>query len=127
MATRSTIARVTPTGTIESIYCHWDGYVEFTGKTLYNHYTTDAQVAELIELGDLSSVGETIEDGPDACVAYGRDRGERGTQPIINESIEEWLAFRGRSNCEYAYLWDGTNWVTYARGWDWDKPVWHTV
>lgn len=71
MSTRSRIAIETESGTVKSIYCHFDGYVSGVGKTLYNHYDKE-KLEELIELGDISSLGESTEN----TVAYHRDRGE---------------------------------------------------
>lgn len=74
MATRSTIALEYTDGTIKQIYAHWDGYLACNGNILLNHYSTPESVNELISLGDLSSLNETIE----STVFYARDRGEAG-------------------------------------------------
>jgi hypothetical protein len=71
MATRSRIAIENQDGTVDSIYCHFDGYVDGVGKTLFNHYDQE-KLEKLLELGDISSLGTSIED----TVAYCRDRGE---------------------------------------------------
>jgi hypothetical protein len=71
MATRSRIAIENESGIVNSIYCHFDGYVDGVGKTLFNHYDKE-KLQKLIELGDISSLGESTED----TVAYCRDRGE---------------------------------------------------
>ena len=71
MATRSRIAIENQDGTVQSIYCHFDGYIDGVGKTLFNHYDRE-KLEKLIELGDISSLDESTED----TVAYARDRGE---------------------------------------------------
>ena len=71
MATRSRIAIENQDGKVKSIYCHWDGYLSGVGKTLFNHYDKE-KLEKLIELGDISSLGESTED----TVAYARDRNE---------------------------------------------------
>jgi len=71
MATRSRIAIENEDGTVKSIYCHFDGYVGNNGKILFNHYDKE-KLEKLIELGDISSLGESTED----TAAYHRDRGE---------------------------------------------------
>jgi hypothetical protein len=38
MSTRSRIAIENHHGTVTSIYCHFDGYLEGVGKKLFNHY-----------------------------------------------------------------------------------------
>jgi hypothetical protein len=71
MSTRSRIAIENQDGTVDSIYCHFDGYVDGVGKTLFNHYDQE-KLEKLLELGDISTLGESTED----TVAYCRDRGE---------------------------------------------------
>ena len=74
MATRSTIAIELEDGTVKQIYSHWDGYVQGVGYTLLRHYNTPALVAELMSMGDLSSLDSSLE----TTVFYERDRGETG-------------------------------------------------
>ena len=38
MSTRSRIGILKNNGSIESIYCHLDGYPEWVGKKLYRYY-----------------------------------------------------------------------------------------
>jgi hypothetical protein len=86
MATRSSISIKTSKTGGKTIYCHWDGYPSNNGKMLKEHYNTEAKVLELMALGNLSILGESIGkkvkfDGFDSqknpqCLAYGRDRGE---------------------------------------------------
>lgn len=71
MATRSRIAIENESGIVNSIYCHFDGYIDGVGKRLFNHYDKE-KLQKLIELGDISVLGESTED----TVAYCRDRGE---------------------------------------------------
>lgn len=59
MGTRSSIAIKTENG-IKAIYCHWDGYVDHNGRILREHYDTPSKVADLIALGDLSSLRQEI-------------------------------------------------------------------
>ena len=82
MATRSRIAIENQDGTITSIYCHWDGGIGTNGERLFQNYTTKELASELIELGDISSLGETTED----TVAYTRDRGEDFKQTIFDNT-----------------------------------------
>ena len=57
MSTRSRIGLKQANGQIKSIYCHWDGYPEGVGKTLKEHYNSPEKIEELLELGDISSLG----------------------------------------------------------------------
>jgi hypothetical protein len=72
MATRSRIAIENQDGTVTSIYCHWDGGIGTNGERLSQNYATTELVSGLIELGNISSLGESTED----TVAFARDRGE---------------------------------------------------
>ena len=116
MSTRSAIGFVEYDGTIESIYCHWDGYPEGVGAILANHYTDIEKVGDLLDLGSLSILGTEIgtkhdfdkhrpEDG---CLAYGRDRGEENVQSIVTNSLEEF--FNAYEWSEYFYWFDGNKW-----------------
>jgi hypothetical protein len=71
MSSRSIIA-IQKGRTTTTIYCHFDGYPTSVGKILYDNYTDEKKINELMELGNLSSLGETIKD----CVFYIRDRHE---------------------------------------------------
>lgn len=112
MATRSRIAIEKPDGTVESIYCHWDGYPENNGQILVEHYGDHEKVQALIDLGDISSLAPEVsaynpakhsfndpEDG--IVVAYGRDRGEDGIDKKTHSSVPDF--FNGDIE-EYGYL-----------------------
>ena len=97
MGTRSTIALEFADGTVQQVYCHWDGYLSHNGKILQEHYSNPFKLKQLIQLGALSSLSTEIGekhafDNPgqygspeyDAyrkqtehmCLFYARDRGE---------------------------------------------------
>jgi len=126
MGTRSTIAIQNDNGTVTGIYCHWDGYLSHNGRILQDYYTvrlqenytTEAQVRELLALGDLSSLGETIGEQTDfsapadgQCVAYGRDRGETGIEAKTFESHDDLLEQIGQ---EYDYLFANGVWTVHS-------------
>jgi hypothetical protein len=124
MGTRSTIAIQNANGTVTGIYCHWDGYTSHNGRILQDYYTTEAQVRELIALGDLSSLGETVGTKHDfnnaprsECNAYGRDRGEKNVDAATFNSHADLIQQIGQ---EYDYLFTpGAGWtVRYFSGWD---------
>ncbi len=73
MATRSTIALEFADGSISQIYCHWDGYLDNNGELLNKYYMDPFVVRDLIDLGDFSSLRETVEET--AETAYSQ-RGE---------------------------------------------------
>ena len=111
MGTRSTIALEFADGTVHKVYCHWDGYLEHNGAILQEHYTDAFKLRDLIDQGDLSSLGtcigtqhpfsshESAEDkaaheaamAAGACTFYARDRGETGTSAKRFASFEDYL------------------------------------
>jgi hypothetical protein len=110
MATRSRIAMELGDGSVLSIYCHHDGYVEHNGHILQTHFQDPEKVKELIELGDISSLKKNVSPtGPhsfneperDVVVAYSRDRGESHVDPIKKRSVAAF--FKGDID-EYGYL-----------------------
>ena len=62
MSTRSEIAIENKDGSISSIYCHSDGYLEYNGNILNNHYNSYELASSIISQNDCSSLGETIEE-----------------------------------------------------------------
>ena len=119
MGTRSTIAIQNEDGTVTGIYCHWDGYLSHNGQILAENYTTEAAVRELIALGDLSSLGETVGVKTDfsnpadgQCVAYGRDRGETGVEARVFNSHADLIENAGQ---EFDYLFTPcTGWTVFG-------------
>ena len=107
MATRSMIGIEQADGTIKGIYCHYDGYPSGVGKTLMEKWNTREAAEALIELGDISQLGDGLQD----TVAYHRDRGEdwEGCNPEIYSGIRQF-------NCqEYAYVWKRDDkWMLYV-------------
>jgi hypothetical protein len=111
MGTRSTIALEYADGTVEQVYCHWDGYLEHNGQILLKHYSNPFILRDLIDLGDVSSLKPTIgtkhafshfelraEEVAEYKVLtenmttfYGRDRGETGTSAKKFASYEDYL------------------------------------
>jgi hypothetical protein len=68
MATRSNISIKGG----KTVYCHNDGYPDGVGEQLVYSYRTKVAVEELIGMGNISSLGKSIEES----VFYHRDRGE---------------------------------------------------
>lgn len=59
MSTRCRIA-IEHDGKFESIYCHHDGYLSYVGRKLQKHYDSAERVRALMELGDISSLGNDL-------------------------------------------------------------------
>ncbi len=123
MATRSTIALEFADGTIQQVYCHWDGYLAHNGQILLKHYSNPFVLQKLIDLGDISSLGPNIGEKHDFDIKakygspeyiveqearqqittfYGRDRGESGTQA---RTFKDFADYRDNAQGEeYNYI-----------------------
>lgn len=117
MGTKSNIAIERTNGAVDVIQCQYDGYPGYNGAMLLKHYNTPERVRELIKLGDISYLAENpAPTGPHSydkpqngvTVAYGRDRGEDGTEALQYGSVDEYTRDlklpRNYLRVEYAYL-----------------------
>jgi hypothetical protein len=77
MGTRSTIALEFADGTVQQVYCHWDGYLSNNGRILNDSYMDPFKVKELVERGGMSS----LESEVDGCSFYT----ERGEELSVNK------------------------------------------
>ncbi len=118
MSTRGLIAIQDADKKVRSVYLHFDSYVDGAGEILVNHYTTKEQVEELLDLGPMSGIEETIEK----CVAYHRDRSEKYQDPVVWDNADTML--KNASDmfwAEYCYLFKDGEWYfdkTYEpKGW----------
>jgi hypothetical protein len=88
MGTRSTIAIEFADASVSQIYCHWDGYLENNGQILRDNYTDPFKVRELIDLGDFSSLRETVEETREG--AYSQRGEDCGARRYMN--VDEYFA-----------------------------------
>jgi hypothetical protein len=119
MATRSHIGVRNIDGTIDYIYCHFDGYPAHNGKILTDHYADMDKVNALMKLGDLSILGAEIggqqdfddrsTHNRDWCLAYGRDRNEPNTS-VKNGNYNDIIS---DTQVDYVYIFDGDYWECF--------------
>lgn len=111
MATRSTIALEFADGTVQQIYCHWDGYLSNNGQILLQHYKDPFKVRDLIDGGAVSSLGREIGEKQDFdkrethnenwTLFYARDRGE----DLVKHSYKDYADYKARAQSEeYNYI-----------------------
>lgn len=112
MATRSNIGIENDDGTVDYIYCHWDGYPTHVGAILLAFYSDPKVLRKLIDLGNLSSLREKIDfdtsqphdfSSPqkDVCIFYGRDRKEEGQGFSTESNIKN---FQNLGGTDYLYI-----------------------
>jgi hypothetical protein len=127
MGTRSTIALEFADGTVEQVYCHWDGYLEHNGKILAEHYMNPFKVKQLLALGGFSSLQETVEETAEQAYT------QRGESCDINKfaNFTEYRADCQQEEYDYilrnvngvatwfvrSYATDGI-WITLAEAFD---------
>ena len=97
MGTRSRVA-VMHGDVCKSVYCHYDGYLDYTGRILLAHYDSTAANA-LIARGDNSGVKETV-----AEMNFYSDRGEEDVSWQVAHSFEEFLEQVNNCHGEYYYV-----------------------
>lgn len=131
MATRSFISIKHSDDTFSGVYCHWDGYPEFTGKVLKEDYRDRQKVIELIDGGNMSSIktrntwtsgptlrdekGEYIVDDQGMIMSkndrnpqplYHSERGDSDVDPKHFNSEKEMFDYAKDSGCEYLYTYE---------------------
>ena len=111
MATRSTIALEFADGTVEQVYCHWDGYLSNNGQILLKHYSDPFKLQRLIDLGAISSLGPEIGEKQDFdkrdtqndnwSLIYARDRGE----DLVKHKFKDFADYKANAQDEeYNYI-----------------------
>ena len=107
MGTRSRVG-VMHGGVCKSVYCHYDGYLEYTGEILNKYYSSSA-ANELISRGDNSGVQKTIEE-----MNFYADRGEDNVGWQVAHTFEEFLEQVEGCGAEYYYLMQDGLWYVGA-------------
>ena len=105
MGTRSTIALEFADGTVQAVYCHWDGYLEHNGQILLKHYSDPFKLRDLIDLGGFSSLEATVEGT--ASTAYT----QRGEELCVNRYKNADEYFDCCQQEEYDYILRNVNGV----------------
>jgi len=113
MATRSLIT-LDNTGVFTTIYCHWDGYLSGVGRSLLENYTDINDVEELLDLGDLSTLGYH----PTECKPFAKETNEFAKD---FSSLQNLLVYFHNSDCEVLYIFNGFGWEYMTK--DMDQPL----
>ena len=107
MGTRSRVA-VMHGDVCKSVYCHYDGYLDYTGRILLSHYDSTLANA-LIARGDNSGIKETLED-----MNFYSDRGEDNVSWQVAHTFEEFLEQVNNCHGEYYYVMKDGVWYAGA-------------
>ena len=118
MATRARIGLKLEDGSIISAYHHWDGYPEWLGVTLKEHYNTKEDIAKLIDGGNMSSCysdnqydeekQEFVKNDPKPEYYGGDDE-----RPRLSRNFTQ-FAFDSKSGEEYLYLFADNEWNGFS-------------
>ena len=123
MSTHASITLKTKDNKYKSVYLHHDGYISDAGEKLKNYYNTYEKVDQLLNLGNLSSLGENPIDEPKlwdmdyyfemmknspkkidyACRTY-KGRGDTDEDAIVVDDLKD-IPFQ-----EYEYLFENGKW-----------------
>ena len=124
MATRATIAKLDNNG-VKAIYLHSDGYLEYAGRILDEHYQDESKVDELLAHGDVSMLNENIGEKlpfndymlfheKKQCRFYHRDRGEDKKEAATLGGENELVKFATeKCDAEYIYMFAYGSWYVY--------------
>lgn len=104
MSTNCLIAIENTDGSVESVYCHWDGYVSYNGNILHNYYDSKTKVRGLIDGGNMSTLGSTA----DNCEFYDNEPAEKFAS--VREFVDT-VRSSDYSSIEFAYIYTNGAWM----------------
>ena len=131
MATRARIGLKLEDGSIISAYHHWDGYPEWLGVTLKEHYNTKEDIAKLIDGGNMSSCysGNQYDEEKQEFVKndpkpeyYGGD----DERPRLSRNFTQ-FAFDSKSGEEYLYLFVDNEWNGFSLDHKYSEEDWEIL
>jgi len=131
MATRARIGLKLEDGSIISAYHHWDGYPEWLGVTLKEHYNTREDIAKLIDGGNMSSCysdnqydeekQEFVKNDPKPEYYGGDDE-----RPRLSRNFTQ-FAFDSKSGEEYLYLFVDNEWNGFSLDHKYSEEDWEIL
>ena len=131
MATRARIGLKLEDGSIISAYHHWDGYPEWLGVTLKEHYNKREDIAKLIDGGNMSSCysdnqydekkQEFVNNDPKPEYYGGDDE-----RPRLSRNFTQ-FAFDSKSGEEYLYLFVDNEWNGFSLDHKYSEEDWEIL
>jgi len=122
MSTRSRIGIINQDGTIESVYCHQDGYPEYTGFILENFYTNEKLVRNLLSKGDLSNIATSYnwkqekqinKNGYEILSVKTYAQRNQTLTSEKHDDITEFLKFDSADEYKYLFSLKSLDWIAY--------------
>lgn len=107
MSTRCRIGLQKPNGKIESVVCYKDGYPEYVGEMLAEHYSDIETITRLIAGGDIFGLEKTTE----TTIYEHRDRGVEWDEakPVIYNGLGNYL--NATDEMDYIYIFINGRWA----------------
>lgn len=99
MSTRAYIVKLNHDETSKLVYCHHDGYIDHCGKILHFFYSNPDLLNKLINEGNMSSLGQTIEE----CSFY-KDEDSAATVFKTKSKLLEYINESLNDGIEYVYV-----------------------
>jgi len=121
MATRANIMITSDWKNFAAAYCHWDGGLWGVGDVLNKHYKDTDTVLDLVALGDMSSLKETVEEtATDEGNVYKEQDGE------VEMKTEE-NVFIPTCGEEFLYVWDAVKEEWFVGTYYTSFPNWRSL
>ena len=125
MATRCYIAKQVGPDKFRTVFCHFDGYLEYVGAILAEHYDTEEKLDRLLDVGDIDMLYPQLDPDPDrphsqqnpqenVTRAYGRDYGDPDSAAKM-KSLRELDDDEGWIEYVYVFTADG-QWKYFHNG-----------
>ena len=106
MSTRSNIA-YEEDGVVKVAFCRQDGYLDHTGRMLFDHYNSFEKAKELVDLGSYQSIKPDVE-------SIGKNSGSLShhlnTRTDTYRSIRSYMYHVDAQEIEYIYMWEKKMW-----------------
>ena len=94
MGTSSMIANYNEDGTVTATYCHYDGYLSYNGRLLFEAYNTPEKAKAVANAGYISGLKEDLQTSLDESV-------HSNQSPVTYNSVEDLTILWTIKECLY--------------------------
>lgn len=116
--------KVKETNEVKGISCHWDGYPEWVGEKLIGYHNTYEKACDIMKLGNLSALGETLDPKPadekgynnKYTEAYMRDMGRTNEEEFTLDNVPKTASdlIAAPYSWNFAYLYKDDAWYVVS-------------